>query len=267
MKQTRSERVTAALGGILDAFKSGKVAEAVAVSTIKGTAADIPSAQWSLSNRVLQFLAGTSDARGYKQWEKVGRHVSKGTHGFPILAPRFKTRENAETGEIEAWLSGFLTVTVHPYENTEGEAVETPDYRPPEAPRLFEVAEKWGLPVSWHPFAGDYLGVYSPMAKSIRLATHDERVFWHELAHAAHDRISGGLKGGQDKLQECAAELAACALARMYGVDCEGKSYEYIRHYGGKGGAHKACVRVLALVQKIIAEILDAAGVTEAVAA
>jgi hypothetical protein len=108
------------------------------------------------------------------------------------------------------------------------------------------------------------LGVYSPGNKAIRLATHDERVFWHELAHAAHERVSGPLTGGQDHLQECAAELAACALARMYGVECEGKSYDYIRRYSGKGGPHKACVRVLALVEKIIATILDAAGVTEA---
>ncbi len=99
MKQTRAEKVTAALGGILDAFKSGKVAEAIAVSTIQGSDADIPSGKWSLSNRVLQFLAGTSDARGYRQWERsavrsarerMASRFSRRVFGHARIRPRAK---------------------------------------------------------------------------------------------------------------------------------------------------------------------------------
>ncbi len=38
-----------------------------------------PSSKWSLRNRLLMLSAGTSDARGYRQWREVGRHVRAGS--------------------------------------------------------------------------------------------------------------------------------------------------------------------------------------------
>jgi hypothetical protein len=38
---------------------------------------DIPSANWSISNRTIQFIFGTSDSRGYRQWIEAGRQVKK----------------------------------------------------------------------------------------------------------------------------------------------------------------------------------------------
>jgi hypothetical protein len=54
----------------------------------------------------------------------------------------------------------------------------------------------------------------------------------------------------------------------MYGVDADSKAYSYIRGYAGKSGAYRAAVRVLGIVEKILAEILSAAEAveTEAVA-
>jgi len=33
------------------------------------------------------FIANTGDARGYRQWQKVGCHVKKKAKAFTILAP------------------------------------------------------------------------------------------------------------------------------------------------------------------------------------
>src|SRR4051794_40846156 len=41
---------------------------------------------WSLCNQLLVLLAGTADARGYRQWQEGGRHVKKGAKSIRILA-------------------------------------------------------------------------------------------------------------------------------------------------------------------------------------
>lgn len=62
MKDSAKARIC--LKKIVDLFKSGNVPKALAVVTIPPQA-DIPSAKWSWSNKLLQFLADTSDGRGY----------------------------------------------------------------------------------------------------------------------------------------------------------------------------------------------------------
>ena len=62
-----STKARLCLQAIVDLFQSGNVPQALAVATIPPQAG-IPSAKWSWSNRLLQFLADTSDARGYRQW-------------------------------------------------------------------------------------------------------------------------------------------------------------------------------------------------------
>jgi predicted SprT family Zn-dependent metalloprotease len=86
-------------------------------------------------------------------------------------------------------------------------------------------------------------------------------VFFHELAHAAHGRIKGGLKNGQDPLQEIIAELSAQALCRMVGKkdkDSTGNSYQYIERYAKDIGmsAHNACLKVLKETEKVLTLIL-----------
>ena len=74
-------------------------------------------------------------------------------------------------------------------------------------------------------------GYLSYSRKEIALATTEERVFFHELAHSAHNIVSDGLKGGQHPLQKIMAELSASALCRMVGkkqTDTLGNSFRYI---------------------------------------
>ncbi len=66
---------------------------------------------------------------------------------------------------------------------------------------------------------GNYFrcGYYSSLGKEIALATKEESVFFHELAHCAHEKVKGSLKAGQDPLQEIVAELSAQALCSIVG--------------------------------------------------
>ena len=46
---------------------------------------NVPCRQWSWSNQILTALSGTSDARGFRQWESVNRKVNKGARLFIFL--------------------------------------------------------------------------------------------------------------------------------------------------------------------------------------
>jgi hypothetical protein len=93
------------------------------------------------------------------------------------------------------------------------------------------------------------------------LATHDEQVFFHELAHAAHQRVKGQLEHGQDWKQEIVAELTAAVLAYLYVKrPNDGFSYRYIRSYAEDAGkdVYRACLSVIAEVGRCVEVILQA---------
>ena len=71
-----SKKAKVCLQRIVELFKQGNIPKALAVATIPPQS-DIPSVKWSISNRVLQFLADTSDARGFRQWKKRAERSKK----------------------------------------------------------------------------------------------------------------------------------------------------------------------------------------------
>ena len=236
---------------ILETFESGKIPEALSIAVLPRF--DVPCSKWSLSNRIICFFEGTSDARGFRQWKEVGRYPQKGSKAVYILSPRHRKAKDKETEEEKTILTGFLPVPVFKFEDTEGEPLEQPELKPKELPPLIEIAQQWGIEVSWQSFQGDAYGAYSPIRKEIVLATHNEQVFFHELAHAAHQRVNGKLKPGQDLKQEIVAELTAAVLAHLYGKKAnDGGSYRYIRSYAEKAGkdVYRTCLGVIAEVGK-----------------
>jgi len=82
-----------------------------------------PCRSWSWSNQLIVAIHGYSEARGYRQWEAVGRQVIKGQKAIYILAPCVKKLETAgddgETKEASA-LYGFRSVPVFGLEQTDG---------------------------------------------------------------------------------------------------------------------------------------------------
>jgi hypothetical protein len=138
---------------ILAAFQGGNLPKALAPVFIRRKD-NVPCRCWSWSNQLLVALYGHSDARGYRQWEAVGRHVCKGQKGFPILVPliRKSKKENPETREKEErdYLCGFKHSIVFGLGQTEG--AELPPADPAiatwiESLPLVEVARNWGLSV------------------------------------------------------------------------------------------------------------------------
>ena len=251
-----NDRIKTALEGILEKFKSGDIPEAIALSVFP--VPDIPAAKWSLINRTLMFLAGTRDARGFRQWQQVNRSVKLGAKALTIFAPRI-VRKKKDDGE-DLILTGFLAVPVFRVEDTEGEPLEYQSIKLPELP-LKEVALSWGISIKAIPKNREYYGFYSAESKEIALATEDESVFFHELSHAAHQRIDGDLIDGQDPLQEIVAELSAETLCQIVGKTSRylGNSYRYIEGYARKLEISPltACVKVMGEVEQVLNLILS----------
>jgi antirestriction protein ArdC len=251
-------KVKEVLASILDRFRNNDIPEAIAYSMFP--IPNIPSAKWSLLNRMIMLLSGTRDARGFRQWLQAKRYVKKGSKAFYILVPYLKKVEDEETGEETEILKGFMAKPVFRYEDTEGEALEYERVELPKVP-LMEKAEEWGISVKAIPGNYGYYGYYSSSNKAIGLASQEECVFFHELAHCAHEKVNGTLKNGQDPVQEIVAELSAQALCRIVGKqphDTLGNSYSYIELYAEKlkTSPYTACLRVLSDTEKVLNLIL-----------
>ncbi|MDI6797283.1 MAG: ArdC family protein [Desulfatibacillaceae bacterium] len=252
-----NDKVKSVIETILNQFETGDIPEAIALSMFPR--ANIPSAKWSLLNRTLMFLAGTADARGFRQWQEANRHVQKGAKAVFILVPFFRSIEE-ENGEKAHILTGFGCKAVFRLEDTSGEPLDYQQVELPDLP-LMDRAAEWGISVKAIPGDFKYYGYYSHNNRQIALATAHEAIFFHELAHAAHDRLNGGIKGGQDPVQEIVAELSAQALCRLAGKtsDTMGNSYRYIKRYAEKLQLtpHSACLRVMAETEKVLNLILQ----------
>lgn len=254
-----NKKIKEVLDGILERFKSGDIPDAVACAMFP-VADDIPSSKWSMLNRVIMYLSGTSDARGYRQWQKNNRYVKKGAKCFYILVPYIKKEIDEETGKESEVLLGFSGRPVFRYEDTDGEPLADLDLKLPELP-LIERARKWGISVRAVPGNFRYYGFYSSKRNEIALATPEESTFFHELSHAAHERIKGKLKPGQDPFEEIIAELSAHALCVLVGKqasDSIGNSYRYIERYARKinHSPHSACLKVMAETEKVLKLVL-----------
>jgi len=257
---------------VIRAFESGTLVETYQIRYLRRGKTDRPSGSWSFMNQMFMLFGGTQDARGMAQWRNVGRRVKAGSRAVWILAPirrSFRvehesidpaTGERTVTQETRQALVGFKGLPVFRLEDTEGDPLPLPgaEHAPAEPPPLADVAASLGLRVRYAGGTSGYYGYYSGRESLIHLKTHDNGVWWHELAHAMDDRLHGPLKGGQDSMQEIVAETSAAILARMYGHEPYiGRAAAYVRGY-----AHGDMKRVWSLVARIcrvVEGILDMA--------
>jgi hypothetical protein len=266
---------------LLELFKTGNVPETVADT--KHPTLEVPSCKWSLKNQLIQRLHGTLDARGIKQWEKVGRKIKPGAKSINIYAPtpvktyRCSCGEVYKNGELKnlthckkcKWLIKgkdihtklyYRNIPVFAVEDTQGESLAYENLPIPKH-RFMAVAEYWGLDIKSEGFKGYALGSYNAKHKEIRLASPMERIFFHELAHAAHDRVGEHHTGQNTVQREIVAEFVAATLCYMDGkIGMLGNSYEYLKHYAQKVGKNveHAVLLLLSDIDKVISEILSA---------
>ena len=226
------KRVKGILDSIVEQVSGDVITDFMQKSLFGG---DVPMTKWSMLNQFICFISGTQDSRGYRQWQKVGRYVKKGSKAIFILAPLLiKTnRIVAEEvdGEVEVdekieevkKLIGFKLIPVFRYEDTDGKPLEYAEQvkriDPEELP-LYNVAKDLGISINVGlTVCGEY-GSFCPSIKEIRLCTDSEQVFLHELSHAIDEHLRN-YKITDYGFGEVVAELSACFLASLYGLKAD----------------------------------------------
>jgi len=285
LKAKNNERVKEQLHKIVDLFQTENIPKAIREVTFPPY--DVPSNKWSLSNRLLMFFSGTSDARGFRQWQTVERNVTKGSKAVHILAPntyrsalcgcgyRFnnqelkKSRVDCRCPRCKAFLDaskirtkvfGFRLISVFRKEDTEGKELEYENVAVPDIP-LLDVAKAWGIDVKGMAFQGRFMGYYRAKDSIIALASPEEKTFFHELSHVSQDRLGLLRKEKQNTFNEVTAELSALVLAELVGKEDPnaGATYAYIKNYIGtddKEEIGKYLIKVLSDVEKIVSNII-----------
>ena len=253
---------------IVRAFEEPNTLPAPLASLFVKSGDGVPCRQWSWRNQLLVALAGSSDARGFRQWQAAGRWVVKGEKSFTILAPVVRGVRSVATGEERQAVLGFRGVCVFGVGQTDGRALPAAD---PEAGRwveelpLVEVARRWGLSVEafdGHP--GECRGVYR-RGRGVALGVKNLSVWCHELVHAADDRAGNLKETGQHWRSETVAQLGAAVLLKLLGCDGEadlGGSWHYIAGYAKAEGIEVvgACCQVLERTCQAVKLVLDSAG-------
>ena len=233
---------------------------------------DVPCHKWSWHNQLIAALSGTCDARGLKQWNTVGRKVTKGSTAIWILAPCTKRKtERADSGEekTKTIIYGFKSIPVFAVEDTEGEPLPEEDDQYADwltQLPLIEVAEAWDIRVDAYSHGGSApLGYYQygrSGSQAIMLGVENLSTWCHELVHAADHRLTN-LSGG--KLQkEVVAELGGAILLECLGKSHEadlGGAFEYIQGYARAENIPtvKACIQMLDRTMNAVTLILDEA--------
>ena len=280
-----TDKVKQSINKILEMFRTENMPEKVAYLCNPGQ--NIPFTKWSLNNKLIVFFSGSMDARGFNQWKKVNRNVKKGAQALHILVPtkkqcsvcneckkvHYKNKQHpcfdkktfSCCNKVQQWsntLNGytkFKGVPVFKVEDTDGAAL---DYEKIEVPqhRFIELAKSWGLEVKSGCFIGYCYGYYRPKDKIV-LASPDEEVFYHELAHAAHDRLGLLRKSKNNSGNEIIAEFASAVITYMNGNKTEKlrNSYEYLEHYAKQinKSVDKAVLKLLSEIEKVVNYILD----------
>ncbi|HEV2226040.1 MAG TPA: ArdC family protein [Nitrososphaerales archaeon] len=254
-KPSWRERPNTELEKIVRLFSSQQLPDLCVKALI--AAPEKPSSKWSFGNQLLMLLAGTADARGYRQWQDVGRHVRKGSKAFYILGPVLVEKpldESAEEkDEIVKFLVGFRTIPVFRCEDTEGTELHT--YTPRDPPPLLDVAERFGMRVNYVRLSAGVYGMTDYERKVISLATESWDVFFHELAHALHRSFEPKTGHDQETEVETIAQLVAATLSRLYEKPADGFSWTYIAGQAQSGNPQQVgrlCLRVLDRAKKVL---------------
>jgi len=260
-----SDQIKTICSNLLTMFERGNFPPAAARTVIaRITGSEIPSSKWSFCNQLIMFMSESVDCRGFRQWREVGRSVTKGAKAVYILVPLTRktrmvvtndeTRESRE--ETRQLITGFKTCPVFRYEDTEGKPLTEQNYKPPELPPLYHVAEHFGM-VRYYPICGGALGSCS-QSGTITLYSHDVDVFLHELGHLVHGTIKQ-LKPGQNSKQELVAEMVSVVLMEMMSITgYQWRGWKYMQSYADEDPVKtlRAIGAILNDVEAVINRIL-----------
>jgi len=259
-----SAKATAALDQVTAKFKAGDLSAVRQIAWIsRDPADDRPAYHWTWRNQLLAFMqTGELDCRGYRQWQRAGRQVQKGTHAAYIWACTnggSRPADDADPEEIERFYPRFTTIPVFAVTDTDGDPIPVIDYTPDTAsmPALLDVAAALNVSIEYAPTVDETnaYGWYQSSKHRIILGTSDPRTFFHELGHALHDHINR-LRPSSKAHRETVAEFTSCVLSAIYtDDDRSGKAWQYISHYNDDP------------LQATLDALADVAGILEALEA
>jgi hypothetical protein len=277
----RTDKLEAIAARFLAAFQSKELPKKLARLFFAEPSEEIPCHRWSVRNRFITLLEGHDDARGFRQWQEIGRHVKKGESAFFVLSPIVpsakRLREEAQAhgtapppdSDEPRRPIGFRYTAVFGYHQTDGAPIAEYEERrrKVEALPLVEVAQAWGLQIralSGTREAG-YLGRYQ-RGEYIALGVENPAVWAHELVHAAEDKL-GRLKlepteqeaTENEVVAELGGEILLEALGRSEDVDLA-FCYRYLVHVcDGPGDVLATCDRLLKRTLSAVTLLLDTA--------
>src|SRR5659263_436895 len=248
-----SDRIKEAMEKLLKIFQEDNL-EKVARAVFRG--GDIPADKWSFLNRVLMYLNDTDDARGFRQWQQVGRYGSKAFYIIGPVTKKITAEKSLESGEKvreeKQIIAGFKAISVFRIEDTEGEPIIREAFKVNIPYEFNGIIEELGLKVQPVRFCGSAYGSYNLLNKEIRLASPDIEIFLHELSHAVDDRLTG-LRPGQQKDQEVTAEFNAAVIAHLMGYKIPlGNVREYIENY-----SFRELMSCLSRIEKIVIYVIE----------
>lgn len=239
--------------------------------------------RWSQRNQLLVWLAGHDDAATDRTWLRRGREVRKDEldKPFAILKPiikKFPQRtevldsDGEPTGTVNttwiSYLAGFEAWRVYGIEQTDivdealwaQHAGDGKDKEFLESLPWLAVADKWGLEVDSFGGGDGWYGFYEH-GKRIGLSVAEYQTWAHEMIHAAEDKLGTLTQApGQQPDNELVAELGACVLLTLAGLDHEIDlrfCWEYISKYSSGDPRKQAFVllgRICGAVELILAE-------------
>lgn len=265
---------------IVDAFRQPETLPQALAPIFIHRKDDVPCRKWSWHNQLIAALCGTTDARGFRQWEEVNRHVKKGIKAIWILAPCVKSvREKSDKGEEtdRRVLYGFRSVPVFALEDTEGQPLPASDDRydswVQELP-LLEVAKAWGITVGTYSGSEStplgYFQYGNVSGQAVMLGVENLSTWAHEMVHAADYRLAGAQHKTDRAHKEIVAELGGAVLLQCLGMNHDadlGGAYGYIQRYAEQSGRDvvRASIEVVDRVCNCVKLILDTAEQLEQV--
>jgi len=187
---------------------------------------------------------------GFYKWKEMGRYVSKGEKGIPILAPILVKRFDSDA-ENDKELVGFKVVYVFDVSQTDGEPLpEPPNWKSPEqdallTERLIQFAREREITIEIKELVGDIQGM--SVGGCITLSPNaGTKTLIHEIAHELMHRDDTRL---MDKtIRELEAESVAYVVGKHFGL--EGlASPNYVALHGANAEmilAHLECIRNIA---------------------
>lgn len=237
--------------------------------------------QYSPGNTILIYMQNpqATYVMGYRAWNRLGRHVKKGSKGLAILAPCIKKvevfkepkdkmeyRDEEGEKEVRKVLSGFKIAYLYDISQTEGSDEELPvlvkgltgntDSEKDIYERLLSVISREFVVIEVVGTASK--GSYNLETHVITIRSDLEylqriKTLIHELAHAYHFIMEPDKEMPRNK-RELIAESTAYVVSEWLGLNVSAYSFSYIQSWLKD---KKELKQIADTVQKIAHKIIN----------